>query len=1128
MLYLHRNNRMELLLEELGDVLTAPRQSLFQPEVIVVQSQGMERWLSMGLAERFGVWGNAVHPFPRAFIQALGQRVVGAVDAAAQFTREAMALHLALILADLPDDSRLLPMHQYLAARPGLEARLRLAEQLADAFDQTQIYRPDWCLDWAKEVANETDFRPLLFRLLMARIGEHHFPAEVARLAGLLGRKNFDASVLPERVCLFGVATLPPAFMQVFAALAQQVPVHWFLLAASREYVGAERGRRELARARSAAGNQSAIATDDFERERISQQPLLASYGRIMRDVGLLLERDCEYVEIATRDFVEPDPSSILATVQADLCALRRRGSSAEVPKLRLSVSDRSLQIHACHGPRRELEVLRQLLLDAFERDPTMRPEDVIVLLRDVEIYAPLVDAVFASERGLPGHIPYRLSDRNLGATNPIAEAVAVLLESAQLRLSATELLRLLELGPIAARFGFGLEQRSKIRKWMQELHVTWGVDMADRLQVGAKGQPEHTLRWGLSRLLLGVTMVSNTPKRWHALAPIDNEGDDAELAGALVESAESLFTWRERFARPCSFGDWHKTIGDATTQLFKVEATDAWQLADLLQTSAALASEAERAKFIELVPAAVVARRIRAHYESTRSSQALLVSGVTFCAMLPMRGIPARIVAMVGLDDGSFPRAAMSSSFDDVARSPSRPGDRVGRDEDRHLFLETLLAARERLIITYRGRNPRDDSLLPRSVVVDELLAVIDESFTVGDGAGEQASERLIVFHPLHAHSARYFDGSDARLVLRDEGQFLAALALERSSFALEVGMCEALTKVTQTELELSALERFWLAPAEYFFRNRVGAEVESAQPSIEPFDPTELDSLERYQLVVAQWQAVCQGRDEVDTLAEWTARGLRPFDNLGRVVHDEQLALTRQIHAFMRNLGAADAGRLLGLSSTVAGTELRAVLADIHDIGRVDWSPARISARHRLVAWLRHLLMAVSGQGSVSWLLRLGEKSDRGLVVERLLPLAPATAESMLEKLVRGFEVGQRAPLAFFPQISWNYAQRLYRGESSASNLGRAIREFGDPLSDEEDEFRKPVGPRGVMRQYGADPPLTEAWSKRFGIDGFPEFVQLSEMVFRPYLECVEVLEPDTLATRPVRAARTSGGRT
>ncbi|HMA97471.1 MAG TPA: exodeoxyribonuclease V subunit gamma, partial [Polyangiaceae bacterium] len=734
MLYLYRNNRLESLLLDLASVLIQPKRRVLSPELIVVQSLGMERWLAMGLANQFSAWANATYPFPRAFIDTLADSVLGPQTAGERYSRENMALQLAVQLSSIPSEPRLKPLSDYLDQRPGVVGRLELSEHLAEALDQVQVYRPDWLTAWAKDNAEDkhVELLPAVYRLLASRMGEQHVPARAQLLIERLEGGKIPPELLPERIILFGVASLPPMFIRVFDALSRHLPVHWFLLTASREYIGEESGKRQALSSQLRAAQLGSVAP---EAELASPQPLLMHFGRIMRDMGLLLERDCHYVDGVGVDFVEPNASTVLATLQADLCALRRRGQVSSAPRLRLLESDRSLEIHACHGPRRELEVLRELLVDSFERDPSLRPEDVIVLLRDVETYAPLVEAVFSAEPGQGGYVPYTLSDRTVGASHPFAESMVKLLELATARITVADLSHLLGHAPILARFGIEPAQLPKLRDWLRRLNVTWGVDLSDRAREGLAGQRENTLRFGLSRLLLGAACDSGAGVPWKGILPIDVEGEEAELAGRLVECAEAVFTWRDRFAAPHSFGDWYRVITLAAQALLSVEANTAWQLADLLQFVGSLKELAEGAGFEEAVPAHTVAAKIRQHFDQTRTSQTLLSSGVTFCRMLPMRGIPARIIAMVGLDDGCFPRTQAHSTFDAVARSPGRPGDRVTRDEDRHLFLETLLAARERLIITYRGRDARADALLPRSVVVEELLSVVDESFECASG---------------------------------------------------------------------------------------------------------------------------------------------------------------------------------------------------------------------------------------------------------------------------------------------------------------------------------------------------------------------------------------------------------
>lgn len=1112
MLFLYRNNRMESLLGELVRVLAQPKRSALKPEVIVVQSLGMERWLSMGLANELGIWANATYPFPRAFIESLAEAVIGPQSEGERYTKNILTLRLAKVLSELPREPTFAPLHDYLTQRPGIAPRLELAQQLAEVFDQVQVYRPDWLLAWAgtsaeahRAEAPRNEFMPALYRLLASKMGAQHTPARIRELARRLQQPDLDLGCLPERISLFGVASLPPMFIQIFDALSQRVAVHWYLLTASREYIGEERiGRRALAHRESEPGL-------DWQ----NQQPLLRSNGRIMRDMAWLLERDCPYVEAAQLDFTEPEPRSVLATLQADLCALRRRAKDADPPPVALSEQDRSIEIHACHGPRRELEVLRELLLEAFEQDASLRPEDVIVLLRDVETYAPLVESVFSAEANRPGYIPYTLSERTVGAGNPLAEAMLQLLELSATRMTVLDLCQLLERPPIQERFGIVPAQIPKIREWMRQLHVTWGVDLSDRLREGAVGQPENTLRFGLSRLLLGVACARTAPSSWNGLLPIavDLEGDDAELAGRIAECSETLFDWRGRFCESRSLADWHRIIAEAARALLFVDAKVAWQLAEFLAVTAQLKADAHAAEFDEPVPARVIVDSVRRHYEQTRSSQTLLSTGVTFCRMLPMRGIPARLVAMVGLDDGCFPRSEASSSFDEVARAPSRAGDRSVRDEDRHLFLETILAARERLIITYCGRNPRDDSVLPRSVVVEELLSVLDESFHCSSA---KPSERLVVWHPLHAHDARYFDRRDPRLSVRSPGEFEAALAQRGAHRSLEPGMTGALHGNEAKQYDVETLERFWGAPAEYFYRVTLGASLERDRPALAPLDPTELDALERYLLTTDQLGILLGESPALHALERWTADGKRPFANLGKAIFDEQLVLAESMRGVLRGLtGGHPPKRTTTLVSKDDVTVFGVVLQRF-PIGIVDFGLARVTARHRLNLWLRHLLLNASGLRVASWLVRRHKQEATRISIEKLATMAADEASAHLFELVRLLRLGERAPLAFFPQLSFDYALRLQTGEEPSAAIERAKRDYGDPLTDDDEAFgRRPLGPREVLRLFGSGAPLDSGWSGRFGIADFPDFAQLSSAVFTPYLRLAEAIEPEEVSS-------------
>jgi exodeoxyribonuclease V gamma subunit len=1080
----------------------------------------MERWLSMGLSRRFGVWANAEHPFPRAFIEGVFDAVLGPVAEERRWTRESLTFHLASILRALPAEPTLEGLRAYLSTLDDIESRLELARELADAFDQAQIYRPDWFLSWTAQRTDldPNDFRPALFRMLVERLGAHHFPARSLEFERRIASPDAPVAELPSRISLFAVAALPPAFLHVLDCLSEKIVVHWFLLTATREYVGEELAKREVAKLGAKHG--PSIAQE-------SPQPLLGSYGRMMRDLGLLLERDCNYADQSRLPFAEPDVVSVLSTLQADVCALRRRGDDAEAPRLALPDRDESVQIHACHGPRRELEVLRELLLDAFERDPTLVPEDVIVLLRDVEVYAPLVDAVFASERHRPRGIPYTLADRAIGVGNGAAAALDFVLGLGTRRMSVADLSELLEHEAVLSRMGIESTEVPKIRDWLQELGASWGTDVTERGLEGLPAHPQHTLRFALSRLLLGAAMSETFTAPFAGLTPYAVEGDDAELAGRLVDGTERLFRWRAMLLVPRSLADWASLLDELVESLFVVPPERSWEITELKQAVHRVASEANTAGFLDAVPVRFVAKRLTEHFEHTRSARSFLSRGVTFCAMLPMRGVPARIVAMLGLDDGAFPRVARVSSFDAIARDP-RVGDRLVREEDRHLFLESLLAARERFILTYTGRSPRDDSARPPSVVIEELRAAIDETFYVPDAAVAsgmsklRASDRLVVVHPMHAHSPRYFDGSDPRLVQRSPLAYRSASALSRASLTRAEPRRVRLAPLPCTESSIPEFERFWMAPGEFFVERRLLARFERDVEPVSILDPTELDGLGRYALMQWQFRALGDGTPLERVRDLWRGSGRSPIGSLGDVYFERHLCEVRKLRAMFDVLADGRAGKVAEVRLRVRGCFLCGFVEDVFPRARLDWGTTALNAKRRLGAWIRHLVLGAVGYDVPTFIIRPAPEPGKLPVVERMSAIGREESLLCLERLVEFYEAGTTAPLPFFPEISLVYAQRIEQGGSPEMALDRALQKYGDPFDDSASDFGSPSVHPEVARWFGDEPPLDPGWPEQRGLAGLPSFPELAEGVWRPCLratlpmarEELEALHAATLA--------------
>ncbi|MCA9711326.1 MAG: exodeoxyribonuclease V subunit gamma, partial [Myxococcales bacterium] len=628
---------------------------------------------------------------------------------------------------------------------------------------------------------------------------------------------------------------------------------------------------------------------------------------------------------------------------------------------------DRSITFHACHSPMREVEVLHDQLLDLLAGPNAIgiQPHQVVVLMADVEVYAPLVEAVFEREATDESFIPYCIADRSVRAASPTIEAFHRLLQLVGSRVTVSEILDLLAVESVHLRFEISAEDLDTITEWVGAAGVRWGVDAQHRGEHGQPRYDQNTWRFGLQRLLLGYGLPGHGRETFAGVLPYDEiEGQDAELLGKLAEFCERLFAHLDALAAPRTPREWQADLGRLAEDMLATVGEAAWEHQQLRRAIEGLVSDADAAGFTDPVPLESMRRLVDERLEEEQPAQRFLAGGVTFCAMLPMRTIPFEVVCMIGMSDGAFPRAGRTVGFDLMAQHP-QPGDRSRRADDRYLFLEALLAARQRVIIGYVGQSIQDNGDLPPSVVVSELLDVLEESFEARAGALRQ---QLVLRHPMQPFSPRYF-GADA-----DPRLWSYADAFEEGARALHEGqvgrprieLFEApLPPLDPHEpdalapVELDALVRFFQQPAAQLLKKRLGVNLGEWVRDRSDREPMELDTLE-------QWRAgteILEHRlDELPALRSrelLRAMGLLPLGAAGDSLYEAIALDTDPIAAVARRLRAGT--RLPHLPVDLSLPSLRLV-------GQLDrrWSTAmvqaqygQVRAKHLMEAWIRHLVL-------------------------------------------------------------------------------------------------------------------------------------------------------------------------
>ncbi|MDI6745596.1 MAG: exodeoxyribonuclease V subunit gamma [Rhodocyclaceae bacterium] len=1031
MLHLHLSNRPDTLVMAQAALMRAAPLPLLETEQVVTPATAVSRWLGFRLADELGIATQIAFPFPAAYVWHLFGRVLAEVAAVNPFDRAAMQWRLLRLLGE----SAAPEVRRYLADDDGVK-RYELACRLAAQFDRYLVERPDWLEFWGAGkllgLGPDEIWQAGLWRALMGELSEVAAEHPRQRFMAQLRRDPRARARLPQRISLFAVESMPALYWEVFLDLAEWIDLHVFVLAPCREYWGDI--DRERVRLR--------LAIDHPEAARLLEagHPLLASLGRARQHAMTRLTDAGE--RLPTREhhyFVDP-PTRLLGRLQRDILDL---DSSTTV------APDDSLQIHACHGPLREAEVLHDRLLALFEAMPDLHPADILILTPDIETYAPAIEAVL-QHAPAARRIPCVVADRPLVGA-PLWRALRRLCAVAESELDAESVMGLLEEPAVRRAFDLAESELPLLRDWVATAGIRWGLDGRARQRRGLPLDDAHTWRAGLQRLLLGVAMPDVPERLYGGVLPVTGiEGGRAELLGRFADYAEALFVLVQKVgaghsqadARPpvTASGDfmggsepglrawgankvgaggtasnWMEILGEAQERFLASTEGEEDEAQRIRAALAELAAHARTARCEARLPLAVMLRELDVALAERAPARAFASGAATIAALLPGRPLPARVLCLVGMNDGAWPRPATPVSFDLIARHP-RPGDRNHRGEERYAFLEMLLCAGDALVVTYTGRDPRSNVEFPPAA---PLAEVID---TLATMTGLSATA-LVVQHPLQPFSAAYFDQSAPLLFSFDAEQCGAICAAgathaERSARPFLGGMPVHVPAAGEL-IELPRLQHFFDHPVRFYLREQLGIHLEESEELLEIHEPFVTDNLDNYRLREAHFAGLKASATAEETTQLLRARGWLPHGVAGGIAsaaaHEEAGTLWQSAHAW----ATAEALPPVELRFDSGQTVLSGRLDHLTPNGlwRLRFGSTRPQDRLRL--WIDHLLLQLAAPpGVVKQSVLLA--NDGVTVLAPLEDFAPHLTE-----LLALYRQGQSAPMPFYPRTAWAWLE-------------------------------------------------------------------------------------------------------
>lgn len=1083
-MFVYRSNRLEELVDCLSQVVSKPLPHILSPEVILIQSAGMERYLSREVARRVGILAGARFPFPRAFIRDIFDQALGTSQIVDPFERNSMSWLLFSELRKAIGEPGFEALSAHLNDDIDSSRRLLLAERFAHLFDQYITYRPSMILDWAAHPPNE-NLQGKLWNRVCEAIEIPDFAQRSKRFLTELSHDELER-VLPPRISVFGGPGLPPLYLEILQRMGQVVPVHVFALTVCRHYFF----------------DTTSLARAEAETNTLHAHPLLSSLGQVGGDFQYLLEGLGGYIEGPARFILDEAPVASQADETIDavervgkrgqvtsnsqlslfsegaelvtrsatetsttLTLLQRsllEGQIENIERKSHEIIDDSITIDNCHSRLREVETLHDRLLDWFAKDPNLRPEDVVVLAPDIEAYSALIDAVFSARAGERPHIPYRVVDRSFRHEDSAARALLLGLQLLKSRFKIGDLLDLLQLEPVRNRYDVGSAELDRLTQWLTDVNIRCNVDESHRASLGLPAFDENTFRFGLRRLLLGYVLADDGDQIYKDIVPFDDIAvAEGPLLGRLCDLCEDLFSLRDRLvlAGPegLSLKLWSNLLVELADTLLADSKDGHWDLGALRQSLYEIESRTRiipdkdgEAELRLGLPAMM--HILDKELQSTRFSSDFLSGGVTFCAMLPLRNVPFLHVCVLGLNQGDFPRNESADPLN-LMTEKREPGDRSLRSDDRYLFLEILLSARKKLSLSYVGRSIQDNSLIPPSVLIAELSATV----ALLDGA---CRKLLVRQHPLQPFHPSYFThevSADTLPRSFDQSYFQGAMSLSAKKVSPPQLLTRALTpRPPPKEVILAEMLRYFKDPANQFLRH-CGVGIQTDGATLAEREPVEAGPLDRY-LVGERLLALHSRSDKTDETLE-LRRGMLPVGQAGRVLLEDISKASLVIAQLGKQLRSPEQTRVVHIDQLLvrnSALELQQVFEHMPELGdalqayidepqkqfalsgpitgvcgsiRLVQSYGRQNYRRKLSLWIEHLALCCQDSTFESSVLLSRGTEAEPISVLGFARIEQNRARETLTTLCGLFYLGQHYPLPFIPDINQEFCEMFAR---------------------------------------------------------------------------------------------------
>ncbi|MGP1953045.1 MAG: exodeoxyribonuclease V subunit gamma [Arsenophonus sp. ET-KM2-MAG3] len=1053
MLQIYHSNQLDIHKKFIFNLIkNDPLGNPLEQEIILVENSNMAQWLQIEIAKSLGIAANISFPLQATFIWNMFTRVLSDIPQESAFTKKAMTWKLMIILPFLLNKPEFKLLKKYLNDDEDNIKLHQLSDRIAHLFDQYLIYRPQWLERWNKKklingLSNNQRWQKELWLSLVQYTKKLNQPKwHLANVyQEFIESLNVNVSscvTLPKRVFICGNVSLPPLYLQILHAISHHIDIYLMFNNPCRYYWGDINNYAFLAKLKKSKlkdyRDQHTISRFKKESlpdtlfnkkgEQFLTNPLLDSWGKLGRDNLYFLSSLKQSKEIAA--FIDLGCDCLLHQIQQDILnledhsqlGLTKESYNNSFSKRKLNKQDRSIIFHSCHSQQREIEILQDYLLSLFDKDPTLTPKDIIVMAVDIESYVPYIQAVFTHTSD-KYHLPFSILDRKAMQVHPILQVFILLLNLPQSRFTAEQIFDLLETPSIARRFFIHDDELLLLRRWISESGIRWGLDDKNikMLELPITGQ--NTWDFGLNRILLGYIMNSDLGT-WNKILPYNGcTGLSAKLAGQLAVFIDSLATWRSILNQKRKLSEWLPLCQCLLDTFFQVDEQIKSIFIFIVQQWQKTIKLGIMAKYEDMVPISLIRDELSKYFDNEKINQRFLTGELNFCALMSICSIPFKVVCLLGMNEQIYPRSISSLGFDLMIKKPQR-GDRNKLDDDRYLFLEALNSASKVFYLSYIGYTIRNNQPNNPSILVNELLDYIGQSFCLDgdenlniDNSANKIKEHLVIKHTRVPFAIENY-------MLNSIHQSYASewLPVAKNEGNLRLEFCSQLAPIIKNnnEILLEELLSFYQNPIRTFFKKRLKINFFKKEIQLLDNEPFIINYLQQYKFNKNLLKAMIYEKPLEELLITLLATGELPAKYFGQIYLEKQIQDIKPL----ANKIKINCHEYFNKSfvESFNNASLVGQLQNIQKNGIIRYRPANLTINDGLSLWIEHLIfcLTIKSGKSYYWGRNNSEWSFN--------PVDKHQAKIYLEQLINAYQDGMNSPLALFNKSGWKWLMSCY----------------------------------------------------------------------------------------------------